>query len=173
MSIADSLDPIALIGAELAEEAVEARLAPLIGEVLDRAGSKVRHHGDVVLAPTCCLLVDAHHGRNHERLGRKSSGDRTVHEMPRLVPAEPQQPGGTFDIALSQHVDSEPLEQHGEAAHRLGPRQRHLAHPVGGALDARWPCVQVGEERAAVEVPPGAFLAMVVDGELEGHTPGR
>jgi len=27
--------------------------------------------------------------------------------------------------------------------------------------------VQVGEERAAVEVPPGAFLAMVVDGELE------
>jgi len=96
------------------------------------------------LAPAGCLLVDTDARRDDVCLSLKAPGDRTVHQVPRLVPAEPQQPGGTFDVALFQHVDRQALEQHGEAAHRLGPREGRLAGPVGGALHAWRPGMQVG-----------------------------
>jgi len=86
--------------------------------------------------------------------------------VPRLVPAEAQQPTCTFCVALLQQLDRQALEDHGEAAHRLGPGKGHLSDPVGGALDAWRPGMQVGQERTAVEMAPGPLLGVVVDRKL-------
>ncbi len=100
MSIATALIPLVLLGAEALEEAVQARLAPFVGEVLDRVGIDVRDDADVVLAPARRLFVNADHRRDDVRLSHQSPGNCPVHQMPCLVPADTQQPGGAFYVAL-------------------------------------------------------------------------
>ncbi len=58
------------------------------------------------------LGVDTDACRDDVRLSCQSSGDCPVHEVPRLVPAEPAQPGATLNVALFQHVDGEAGGEH-------------------------------------------------------------
>ena len=86
--------------------------------------------------------------------------------MPRLVPADAQDPGGPADVAFFQHVDRQPLKQQREARVGLGPRQAHLPHAMVRASDPRGPRVQGGHELTGVEVAPRPFGRVVVDGQL-------
>jgi len=159
-------DPGALLGAEVLEKPVQAGLTPFVGQVLDGAGLEVGHDGDVALAPAGRLLVHPDQRRDDVGLSRQAPGDGPVHQVPRFVPAEAKQPGGPLDVALFEHVDGQALEQHGEPAHRLGPGEGDLTHAMGRALDARRAGMQVGQERAAVEMAPDPLLGVVVDGQL-------
>ena len=68
MSMATASMPASCSAAELLEIAVQAGLSALVGDVLDRAGVEVAHHGDVVLAPAGRLLVDPDVGRGRRLL---------------------------------------------------------------------------------------------------------
>ncbi len=109
------------------------------------------------------LVVGADASGYRQRLGRQSPGDRAVHQMPLLLPAQPQQPGRAEHVALLEHVDRQPLEQHGEPGMRLGPRQLDLAHPVLRASHPRRTGVQERQERARVQMPPRPLLGVVID----------
>jgi len=86
--------------------------------------------------------------------------------VPRLVPAEPQQPTSASYVTLLQHVDRQTLEQHGEPAHRLGAEEGRLSDPAGRAADTWRSGMQVGQERAPVQMAPGPLLGVVVDRKL-------
>ncbi len=87
---------------------------------------------------------------------------RPLGDAPALIPGKTQDPTRSHHVALLEHVDGQALEQRREPGHRLRPRKACLAHPVVGALDTRWPGVQIGQEPATVEVAPGPLLAVVV-----------
>ena len=81
--------------------------------------------------------------------------------MPALIPADVQDLARPGDIGLLEHIDREALEQRREAGMRLGPRQKHLAHPVSGAAHPRRAGVQPGEKPARVQVTPRPLLGMI------------
>src|SRR6516165_8192622 len=112
------------------------------------------------------LLVHAHQFGNSAWFGRLAPANSTLHEAPGFIPARAQDGRRPGDVGLFEHVDGQTLEQGGEPAMRLGPRQAHLADPVGGAVDPRGPGMQPGHEPAAVQVPPGPLLGVVVEAEL-------
>ena len=112
------------------------------------------------------LFVDAQPPRHARRLRALAPGNRPFHQVPRLVPADAQNSGGSADVAFLQHVDREPLKQQREARVTLGPRQAHLPHAVVGTVDPRRPRVQVGHELAGVEMSPRPFGRVVVDRQL-------
>ena len=58
------------------------------------------------------------------------------------------------------------LEQRREPRVRLGPRQANLAHPVLGTLHPGRAGMQERQERARVQMPPRAFLGVVIDRQL-------
>ena len=83
--------------------------------------------------------------------------------MPGLVPADPQDPDGAADVGLLEHVDREPLKEGGEPGAHRRPRQADLPDAAGRALDPRRLRMQVGQELATIEMPPHAFLGVVIE----------
>ena len=108
------------------------------------------------------LLVDAEGARHLVRPTSEATRDRTLHQVLRLVPRQPENLRGTGDVGLEQHVDGETLEQRGEPRAWLRPRHLDLSHAVLAAVHPRDPCVQVRQELAAVEVAPDPLLVVVV-----------
>jgi len=69
-------------------------------------------------------------------------------------------------VAPPEHVDRKALEQRRESSSRLGPRKLDLEHAMLRTLHPRRSRVQVRHELAAVQMPPCAFLAVIVHREF-------
>ena len=161
-----ALDRGQLVGGHRVEIFIEARLRPVLGDVLHR---RVRQ-----VADECQIPVPLGHGffihtqppRHPGPLRELAPGDRAFQQVPRLVPTDSQNPGGPADVAFLQHVDRQAFKQQGEARVGLRPRQAHLPDAVVGAVHPGGPRVQVGHELAGIEMPPRPFRRVVVDRQL-------
>jgi len=140
---------------------VQTLFPPAIPHVFHRRSLQIVDYGDVIVPSTSRLLV-------HSDLPcsplfpLQSPLDRSLHDMPGLIPTDPQNPRRTQDIARLQHIDRQPLKERREPCFLLRPGQTHLPHPMLMALNSRRPCVQKGHELAAVQVTPGPFRRMIV-----------
>lgn len=96
------------------------------------------------------------------RSPRQTARHGALHEVVCFVPAQPEDLRGTADAGLQQHVDREPLEPRREPRRRIRPRHPDLPHAMVVAADPRDAGVEVGLERAAVQVAPRPFLIVIV-----------
>src|SRR5262249_38416211 len=119
--------------------------------------------GEVLVPLGDRLFVHAEVGRDARALGPLAPLDGPLEDVPGLVPADPQDPGGPPDVGLLEDIDREPLKEGGEPGPHLGPGQADLPDPVARALHPRRLPVQVRDELATVQMPAHAFLGMVVE----------
>jgi len=91
---------------------------------------------------------------------RPGARDRVVHQRPRLVPADAQQPGRGLHVTP---VSTSMARRSNRVVNRdIGSAHgSRTCNPVLGQ-SPRWAGVQEGQELAAVQMPPGAFLTVVV-----------
>ena len=153
-------------GGHRGEILIEARLLPVLGDVLHGRVRQVTDECQIPVPLGRGFFVNAQPPWHPRPLRALAAGDGAFHQVPRLVPTDSQNLGGPADVAFLQHVDREPLKQQSEARVALGPRQAHLPHAVGGTVDPRGPRVQVGHELAGIEMPPRPFRRVVVDRQL-------
>ncbi len=86
----------------------------MIGAGFIRSRVHVADQRQVTMPPGRRLLIDTDPAHDPRRLAGSTTCDRPLHHPLRLVPADPQDPRGTADVALTQHVDGEALEQQRE-----------------------------------------------------------
>lgn len=119
------------------------------------------------------LPVDPDLSHDLRRFAAPTALDRSLHDPPALVPADPQDLRGPRDVALTQHVDGQAFEEQRESRPQHRPRHRDLDPPVFAARhpwDAR---VQVGLELAAVQMPPRPLLGVIVQRQRLGAVRAR
>jgi len=86
---------------------------------------------------------------------------------PCAVPREPQHRHRTLDgLCHLEEVDGKTLEKHCESAIGRCPGNHDRLDTVGWAFDARDSRGEDGLELTGIEMPPLAFLTVVVTGEL-------
>jgi hypothetical protein len=115
MSIATASTAFSCSGSNFVEVAVEAGLAAFVGDVLDHATFQVGDHSHVVLAPARRLLIDAEVNWHLDRLRPQPALHGSLHQVPGLVPAQPQQASRAQHVTLLEDVHRQPLEQSREA----------------------------------------------------------
>jgi hypothetical protein len=71
---------------------------------------------------------------------------RSLHQSPRFVPADPQDPRRAAHITLTQHVEGQALEEQREPRPRRCPRHQDLHHAPLAAGHAG-ECAQAGTSR--------------------------
>lgn len=109
------------------------------------------------------FLVDAQtrHGLGLPAL--QSAAHRALQDAVNFVPAQREQLADAALAGFAQPGDGQGLEQRGEEAAPLGPRQPHDSRTMFGAVAARRLSVQNRAELAGVEMPPTPFRLMVVE----------
>ena len=87
------------------------------------------------------------------------------HHLPHLGRAEAQQTGRfRLNAGGSENGDGKALKGQGKTRVRFTPGGSNSLDAMLGTLDARQTGDQEGLKLAAIEVPPGAFLAQIVRG---------
>src|SRR4030095_6881530 len=89
-----------------------------------------------------------------------------LEEVPRLIPANAEDPHRSRYVDFSQDVDREAFEQRCKPRPVFCPRKPNLANAVLGTMHARRPRMEMRLELAAVAVTPRALLRMVIGAEL-------
>jgi hypothetical protein len=111
---------------------VQARLFPILCDVLDGFAVQVADQGEVVVALGNRLLIDAQPGDDGLRLGSQPSRDGFLLDAPGFLPAEVQDARGSFGVSLFQDVDRLALEEQRETGQRFRPRELDALDPVLG-----------------------------------------
>ena len=125
----------------------------------------VRFSRVIAMALAERLLVDADVSDRPRRLPRVAPCDGAAHHAPGLVPADARDLTRAFDrTALQDQIDDQPLQQHCEAAPRLGPRHPHLLHAMGRTLHPRNLGMQVRLKLTRVEMAPRPLCRMIEGG---------
>ena len=130
--------------------------------VFHRRPLQIVDYSDVIVPSTSRLLV-------HSNLPRllslflQSPSDRPVHDMPGLIPTDPQYLGRTQNVARPQHINRQPLKKRCKSSFFLCPRQTHLPHSVLLAVNPRWPCMKKRHELTTIQMTPGPLRRMIVN----------
>ena len=93
--------------------------------------------------------------------GQAAPFHRPFMDPPRLVPADPEKSCLTGNVTRFQSVDRQALEQLGEPSPGFGPGNRYLPDSVCRTGDPGNPGMEIGEELAAVQMPPDPLLRMI------------
>ena len=159
----DGLDARPLLVGQAREVLGQARLLALLPDELDGGAIQVADQGEVVMRLGDRLLADAQVGGDAGPLGALPSLDRALENVPGLVPTDAQDPAGA-PMSASWRTSM------ASRSKRVVNRARAFAH---GSRTCRTPWVghstraglgvQVGQELAAVQMPPHAFLGVVIE----------
>src|SRR4030042_1902405 len=101
--------------------------------------------------------------------GQQPSLDRSLHEVPRLVPTDPQNPSRSQDVTLPKYIDRQPLKQQREPRPLLGPRQPPLPYPMLSAVNPRRAAMKKRLELTTVQMTPRSLRSMVIQ-RCQGST---
>jgi hypothetical protein len=164
MSIASNrLDACQLPRTQRGIVRVQAGFFAVFCEILDGAAVQVAHHRDVLMPYRNRLFIDAD-AWNYTSLFRLlTTLDGALHEMPRLVPTELQQPSVAEHVRFQERVDRMPLEGESEPRSRQRPRNHRLPRTVLQTVNTRNARVQPSDAIAMIEVPPTPRRNMVID----------
>jgi len=134
---------------------------------LDGAAINVVDDGQVPMAFTERLLIDADAGDGGGLLAGPPAGDGALEDVPRLIPVDTDERAGSLHrLAGLEDIDHEPFHEQGEAAVGLRPRHLDLHHSVLRALDPWNTGMDQRVELAGVEMPPLPLGGVVVAGQL-------
>ena len=151
-----------LLGRELVVVRLQTLLTTLLHHVLDRAALGVTDHRLVAMAFGKRLFIHAQVGRDAPLLPGPASGHGLLHRAPRFVPTGPRQSCRSRHVALSQGINQPAFHLQAELRSRTRPTGLNLTDPMLPALYPRQAGVQIRAALAGIQVPPLAFLGMVV-----------
>ncbi len=95
-------------------------------------------------------------------LGLQTASDGPLHHAPGFMPTQAQQSGRPQDICFEESVDRIRLKLQRKARARQRPRHAHPLDAVEQAIHPRQPCVQPGQPRPVVQMPPPSRRGVVV-----------
>ena len=129
----DGLDSGELLCAQRLPKAVQAGLAPSLGDEQHARAVEIVDDGEVAMALAEALLVDAQVGNRLCLATFEPTLHGAFQDAVNLVPAQRQQLGDALLAGLLQPGDRESFKQRGEAAGSLGPASRAASSPASGA----------------------------------------
>src|SRR5262249_25054406 len=100
-------------------------------------------------------------------LGLLAALDRTLHQVPRFIPTQLQQPRAAENVRFQERVDRVPLEGKTVARFRQRPRNSDTASTMLQAKHRRQARVQPSYEAAVIQVPPTPRRSVIVHGQRQ------
>jgi hypothetical protein len=159
----DRFDRIALLGRHRCETLRKSLATAAVGNVQHSAIVEIANHRDE-FASLKRLLIHAQHRRCHGVAARQTALDGALdgalHDAVSFTPGETELPSSGGTSGLLHPVDHHALEKSGEAAARLGPRNRDLFDAMLGAGAAWHVRSEDGFELAGVEMSPATGLGV-------------
>src|SRR4030042_5247825 len=149
-----SLNPLPLLLRKPLIIAIQTPLLTIIGKIFHRPRIQVANQREIRVPLPNRLLIHTDPGTRPLSSGQQSSLDRSLHEVPRLVPTDPQNPSRPQDVTLLKHIDRQPLKQQREPRTLLRPRQSHLPYPVLSAVNPGRTGMKQRLELATVQMTP-------------------
>src|SRR4030066_1250601 len=149
--------------------AIQTPLLTIIGKILHRPRIQVTNQREILVPLPNRLLIHTDPGTRPLSSGQQPSLDRSLHEVPRLVPTDPQNPSRPQDVTLPKYIDRQPLKQQREPRTLLGPRQSHLPYPMLSAVNPRGAGMKKRLKLATVQMTPRPLRSMVIQG-CQGFT---
>ena len=139
--------------------AIQAPLLTIIGKILHSPRIQITNQREILVPLPNRLFVHTDPGTCPLSSGQQSSLDRSLHEVPRLVPTNPQNPSRAQDVTLQKHIDRQSLKQQCEPRTFLRPGQSHLSYPVFSAVYPRRAGVKERLELTTVQMTPRPLMS--------------
>ena len=109
------------------------------------------------------LFVHSQMSNNTSLLGLLATLHGSFHEIPGLVPTDPQQPGTSLNVRLQQHINGMLLKGSGEASFRKRPRNENATHTMFEAKHPWQTRMQPGDASAMIQVPPLPRRSVIIN----------
>ena len=155
-------DLLPLLDGEGLQDRLRCGLGSLRSHVEDARAVEIGEDGDVVLAFSEVLLVDAKVGNGLRLASLETRLHSPIHDRLGRVPREAKERGGGLDgAARLQDFDGKGFKEQGEPAVLPGPRRHDRLHSVIRAPAPGQPGDQLRRELHRVEVPPATLFRVV------------
>src|SRR4030043_2004995 len=156
------LNPLPLLLRKPLIIAIQTPLLTIIGKILHRPRIQVTNQREILVPLPNRLLIHTDPGTRPLSSGQQPSLDRSLHEAPRLVPTDPQNPSRPQDVTLPKYIDRPPHKQQREPRTLLAPRQPHLPYPMLSTVNPRRAGVKKRLELTTVQMTPRSLRSMVI-----------
>lgn len=172
-------DTLALLGAQaMPQQPLRILAGATLGDLQDATLALISQHGDVAVPPLDGLLIEGQLGPGLLGIpAADASCHGPLHQVVHLSGRETEDLGRfVLDLGGQQEVNGEAFEEEGEARVCCAPGSFHRLGPVLGTDHPGQGGDEQGLVLAGVQVTPGSFLAMVVEGSdvlADGAAPER
>jgi len=145
-----------------AKISIQTLLSPLIGYILYIGLSQVINQRQIDVPFALILLIYAHlfhHPTLHPPLPTPHG---SLHQVPGLIPADPQQPGRLLYVRLLQYLYRQPLKKHRKPRMFLRPAHLHLPDTMNRTINPRDTSVKIGLKLTGIQMTPNPLRCMII-----------